>query len=198
MRLTKPAALLLTAALLAACGNDVGPDPTPAPADAAATATTPDDGATTDGSDDDAGGGADDQDAGDDELSLDELLGQTEMPLEVGDCWGLEDEIQLDPIPCEGPHIYEVAAVIEDWPYEQYEGGFEKGVEGDKAQHAACDAAAAAYFGPGYQDKGIVIDHNEPKFMGHEDKIVCSAHGDPATETYEEEVTGSYESRGHR
>src|SRR5699024_4083726 len=148
------------------------PDPTPAPADAAATATTPDDGATTDGSDDDAGGGADG-----DELSLDELLGQTEMPLEVGDCWGLEDEIQLDPIPCDGPHIYEVAAIIEGWPYEQREGGFEKGVEGYEAQRDACDAAVQGYFGGDFSEQGISIDHNRPQFMGHEDTIVCSAHG---------------------
>lgn len=191
MRLTKPAALLLTACLLAACGSDDGPDPTPAAA--ATTATTPDDGATSEGADDDADGDADD-----DELSLDELLGQTEMPLEVGDCWGLEDEIQLDPIPCDGPHIYEVAAIIEDWPYEQYEGGFEKGVEGDEAQRDACDAAAQGYFGGDFSEQGISIDHNRPQFMGHEDTIVCSAHGAPDTDVFREEVTGSYESRGLR
>lgn len=193
MRLTKPAALLLTVALLAACGNDDSPDPTPAPADVAATAATPDDGATSDGADDDADGDADG-----DELSLDELLGQTEMPLEVGDCWGLEDEIQLDPIPCDGPHIYEVAAIIEDWPYEQYEGGFEKGIEGDEAQRDACDAAAQGYFGGDFTEQGISIDHNRPQFMGHEDTIVCSAHGAPDTDVFREEVTGSYESRGLR
>ncbi len=193
MRLTKPAALVLTAALLAACGGGDDPDPTAPPtASATGTSSAPSDDGTDDGTDDD--GAASD----DDELTLDELLGQTEITLAVGDCWGRTDEIELDPIPCDGPHVYEVAAIIEDWPYEQYEGGFEKGVEGDEAQRDACDAAAQGYFGGDFSEQGITIDHNRPQFMGHEDTIVCSAHGAPDTEVFREEVTGSYESRGLR
>lgn len=190
MRLTKPAALALTAVLLAACGSSDDADPTPAPS--SATTTTPDD-ATGD-----TGDATGDADADDEELSLDDLLGQTEITLAVGDCWGREDEIELDPIPCDGPHIYEVAAIIEDWPYEQYEGGFEKGVEGDEAQRDACNAAARTYFGGDFSEQGITVAHNQPQFMGHEDTIVCSAHGAPDTEIFREEVTGSYESRGLR
>ncbi len=178
MRMTTLAGVALATVLLAGCGDD---DPS---ADEAAPTTDP---AVAVEADEE-----EPVDAGD-------LSGLTsDFPLEVGDCWGLEDEIELDPIPCDGPHIYEVAGIIYDWDYEQYEGGFEEGVAGDEAMADACAAEAAAYFGYDPIDQGIMVDHNEPKFWGHEDKVVCSAHSGPDVEFVEDEVVGSFEDRGWR
>lgn len=175
MRTTIITGIALTAVLLSGCGDE---DPS---TDEAAPATETS------------------AEAGEEQPSLDELTGLTsEFPLEVGDCWGLEDEIQLDPIPCDGPHIYEVAGIIYDWDYEQYQGGFEEGVAGDEAMTDACAAEAAAYFGYDPIDQGIMVDHNEPKFWGHEDKVVCSARSGPDVEFVEDEVVGSFADRGWR
>lgn len=130
------------------------------------------------------------------EGGLDDILGGTNLPLAVGDCFGLEDEIQLDPIPCSGPHIFEVVGIVLDWPYEDYEGSFEAGVAGDEAMRQACKSQATAYFGYDPVDAGIMVDHNQPQFWGHEDKVVCSAHSGPDVETVRDEVVGSFEDRG--
>lgn len=136
-----------------------------------------------------------DEDEGD-TSGLDGLVG--EISLSLGDCWGLEDEIELDPIPCDGPHVFEVVGIIEDWPYEQYEGGFEEGAAGEDAMMDACDVEAAAYFGYDPLDEGIMVDHDTPAFWGREDVVFCSAHSGPDVEYVRDEVVGSFADRGWR
>lgn len=113
-----------------------------------------------------------------------------EPDLAIGDCWGLEDEIMLDPVPCDGPHIYEVVGIVEDWE-------FELSIEADQAMMDACDAEAAAYFGYDPVDEGIMVAPGEPKFAG-QDLLYCSAHSGPDVEFVGDEVTGSFADRGWR
>jgi hypothetical protein len=196
MRLATPAVVLVSALLLAGCGDDGPADGGTTGSDretsTATPTSTPTEDATEDATDDDPS-----EDDSDDEPSLEDLLGDTEVTLDVGDCWGLEDEVQLDPIPCDGPHIYEVVAIIEEWDHEPYEGGFDARAAGEDALRDACDAASAGYFG-GVVPEGVTIAYDEPEFMGRRDIVVCSAHGDMDTEVFREEVTSSYEDRGMR
>jgi hypothetical protein len=175
MPLASGAAVL--ALLLAACGNDAEPD-------GAASADADD---TTATEDVDEAPGADVVDG----LDFD-------FPIAVGHCWGRDAEVELDPFPCSEPHVYEVVGIIEDWDRDQYSGSFDAMVEGDEAMMDACEAAGIAYFGYDPLDEGIIVDHDQPQYWGHEDKLVCSAHSGPGTEYVRDEVVGSYADRGLR
>jgi hypothetical protein len=122
----------------------------------------------------------------------------SEVTLDVGDCWGRDDEIVLDPIPCSGPHIFEVVGMVTDWDHEQYAGGFEQGVAEDEAMRDLCDGFAADYFRRDPLDDGIATDHGEPKYYGQPEVVVCSAHSGPGVDPFRSEIEGSFADRGLR
>lgn len=124
------------------------------------------------------------------------------VPLQVGDCWGIESDIDFDPRPCSQAHIYEVNAVIDDFDPADYAepgyedlGGFEQGQAEYEARISACEAAFAGYFGyPHDTDHGIAYEPTPEH--GIPDLVVCSAHSSPDVEFYRDEVEGSLEDRG--
>lgn len=193
--LTCAVSILLLAGCAGGAEGEESVDFDQTPPGTAETTQQPDAGSVDPGPDPEPGenGAAPGADEG---ASVDDVLGNTELPLAVGDCFGLEDEIQLDPIPCSGPHIYEVVGIVLDWPHEDYKGSFEARVAGDEAMMRACEAEATSYFGYDPVDVGIMVDHDRPQFWGHEDKVVCSAHSGPDVETVRDEVVGSFEDRG--
>lgn len=143
------------------------------------------------------------EEAGTDALEHDQELEYDENPfgafggghLQVGECWGLEDDVtSVSAIPCDGPHIYEVFASLDDFDYEQYDDIIAE----TKAREEYCEDAFSAYFGFPYegQDTPIINSDAQPVY-GDKNVLVCSAQGGPGAGS-KRDVIGSFEDRGIR
>ncbi|NDL60662.1 septum formation family protein [Phytoactinopolyspora mesophila] len=143
--------------------------------------------------------------AGLDEADLDELFsdfGGAADPLRTGQCWGLKESVEQDPIPCDQPHVYEVVGVFDDFDHDKSEGPltFEELQEETAAKRELCEGAFAEYFGFSYeeQDTPTIVVDPMPTYLGQPELVVCSAHSGPGVETYMDEVVGSFADRGIR
>lgn len=133
-----------------------------------------------------------DQELEDDESSLGSVGGGH---LQVGECWGLEDDVtSMSAIPCDGPHIYEVFASLDDFDYEQCNDIIAE----TEAREEYCEDAFSAYFDFPYegQDTPIINSDAQPVY-GDKNVLVCSAHSGPGAGS-KQDVTGSFEDRGIR
>lgn len=122
--------------------------------------------------------------------------------LQVGDCWGKQDDIDLEGHSCAEPHVYEVVGVVDDFDPAAFEGDglswLDAEIAKDEARTAICESAFEQYFGmPLHSDPvaGIAVDAT-PDYPMMPNLVVCSAHSGPDIEYYRGEVAGSYADRG--